>query len=472
MTRRMLIIPVFLMGLALTASAQREECDCKAVFDQMIVKLEANYIGLKHFEAQGKGPDYMRRKDAYASRAGSVSGKDCSPFLQEFLDFFEDGHLYVIERPEFQPAELDAIKAGLEAEKIDPVKLKQTLRQQLDRSTLPEREQIIGEYNSGDSELIIVEDGDFYKAYITKSKNENAIPGLLKAKFKKVKEGIRGTYYTFAGAPRYCAGGLYKEGTLLRIDSYIWIKTSSSYERELKVVNFEGGTDWPTIQKIDEDNVLFTIPTFSINYDTWRDVLIKNEELLLNAKNLIVDIRGNRGGNAIYFSFFDLFSDRERKGGPGHALASEDNIAYFSRYDNKIYKRVIKDMKEHMGEIVDGPDYPDGFIKRHKDSKVQRVAILTDGACMSAAESFILHAKGASSLVQTFGSPTAGVIDYTSVNANLLDSGDQNIYLGYPTSTLHKQIPDNGYNQTGIVPDVPIGIEVKDKVAFIVDYFK
>lgn len=91
---------------------------------------------------------------------------------------------------------------------------------------------------------------------------------------------------------------------------------------------------------------------------------------------------------------------------------------------------------------------------------------------MSAAESFILHSKGASNKVTTFGSPTAGVIDYTSVSVvKLVSSGDQNMYVGFPTSSLHKQIPQNGYNKTGIIPDVTIKANEKNKIKAVMQYF-
>ena len=99
------------------------------------------------------------------------------------------------------------------------------------------------------------------------------------------------------------------------------------------------------------------------------------------------------------------------------------------------------------------------------NSKIQHVAILTDEACISAAESFILEAKSSSDKVKTFGSPTGGVIDYTSVSSVVLEgSGKQHIIFGFPTSTLHKDIPLNGYNETGIVPDVYINNQVQDKI--------
>jgi hypothetical protein len=40
------------------------------------------------------------------------------------------------------------------------------------------------------------------------------------------------------------------------------------------------------------------------------------------------------------------------------------------------------------------------------------------------------------------------------------------------TSTLHKFIPRHGFNETGILPDVPIGDEVENKVDFIVRFYQ
>lgn len=463
------ILFLLAVGLTNTVFGQGEDCNCESVFQQMTEKLEANYIGLKHFQQHGKGPEYEERKNTFATKSKTVDPADCAAFLQEFLDYFEDGHLYVIERPKFGETKLKTIEAEIEEGRVDVTELQQRLKSQ--KSDYPD-DPVLGTYKYQMSEFIIVRQGGTYKAYILSSKNENVEPGEIKASFSKVGDRFRGTYYSYGHVPRFMKGGLYKDGTLLRIESSIWIKTDSDKTRELSIVNFEGGTEWPTVQKLDDENVLMSIPKFSVDYKVWQQVVKDNRETLMNARNLIIDIRGNRGGNAIYFSIFDLFSDRKRIAGQGHVLASEDNKAYFSRYNSKIYKRVVRDIEENMGQIINGPKYPDQEIKRNKKSKVENVAILTDEACMSAAESFIIHARGASSLVKTFGSPTDGVIDYTSVNAILLDSGNQNIYFGYPTSSLHKDIPENGFNKTGMIPDVPIDEGVFDKVAFIMEYYK
>ena len=452
------------------AFSQNDDCDCKVTFDHMIEKLEANYIGLKHFEAKGKGPEYESRKKEFSAKSSGIKGPDCAAFLQDFLDYFEDGHLYVIERPQYEGEKLDSVHRKIETKRKTVEALQKTLASQKAQGDDP----VVGTYKDDVSEFIVIKEDDAYVLYIAESKNEQVKPGEVKAFFKPVGDRFRGTYYTYGHVPRFGKAGLYKENTLLRIESSILIKTDTEFKRELGMANFEG-TEWPTVQKLDEDNVLLSIPRFSVSRDVWNRVTKENKDVLRNAKNLIVDIRGNRGGNAIYFSIFNLFADSEMPGGQGHVLASEDNLTYFKRnlqYSKKIYQPVVDAIESNMGEIVDGPLYPKRNYRRLKSSKIENVAILTDEACMSAAESFIIHARQNSTLVKTFGSPTDGVIDYTSVNAVKLESGRQNILLGYPTSSLHKQIPENGYNKTGIVPDVPIDTSVKDKVAFIMEYYK
>ena len=230
----------------------------------------------------------------------------------------------------------------------------------------------------------------------------------------------------------------------------------------------------PSIEKLDDLSTLITIPSFNIDYKFFVDLLKENEGLINNTTNLIVDIRGNTGGNAIYFPLIESYATKNMPASQGLVLASEANLSYFDRFNkngSKVYGPVVERIKNNMGQIVDGPDYPGRKFKKQK-SKIRNVAILTDNGCMSAAESFIIHSKASSDLITLFGSPTGGVIDYTSANGLKLDSGSQNIYFGYPTGTLHKEIPENGFNKNGIQPDMPLGDDIKDKVGYIVEYYK
>ena len=90
------------------------------------------------------------------------------------------------------------------------------------------------------------------------------------------------------------------------------------------------------------------------------------------------------------------------------------------------------------------------------------VAILIDGAVVSAGETFVLNAMK-NQKVTLFGENTGGVIDYQSVTiVNLLSCPSLGLYLGYPTSAASSRLPVGGINSTGIPPDVRIASQVRD----------
>lgn len=289
---------------------------------------------------------------------------------------------------------------------------------------------IIGHWTDGVSEFAIIKNEGYYRAYIIKSSKESVQPGELKAQFKSTADGFEGTYYSYGYSPRYVKGNIYKEATLLVFTgANYWGKIRDGYVRELDIIN-KNDVRLPVVKKLDNDNTLFSIPSFMADPQKFNKVIFENLELLKNTKNLIFDIRGNVGGNAIYFSFLSAYATQTMKGGQGLVLASEATKTYFetlAKNNLEVYEEVVTSIEESMGKIVDGPAYPDRKFQPF-ESKIKNVAILIDSGCMSAAESFIIHSKAASTKVKTFGKPTNGVIDFNSVNTLKLNSGDQNIY--------------------------------------------
>lgn len=443
------------------------DCDCAVAFHDMVTKLEHNYIGLKQLQINGKGEEYHHRKEAFAKKAVDVPPRDCAPFLDEFLCYFNDGHLHVIERPAYRATELEAFKNELKKSGLTKAQLEQRIADAKPKNS----KDITGTWTDGVSAFIVLKTDDAYRAYITETTKEGIETGELKAIFKPADTGFTGTYFSYGYSPVYIRGDIYKDGQLLVAGSVFWKRIDPSFNLSAaKISDFKQ----PTLDILDPKTTLLTIPSFNYDFSSFHEFIEKNKLLISSSRNLIIDIRGNRGGNGIYFPLIELFATSNMHGSQGLVLASEDNQAYFERqatYAKKVYKPVVERMEEHMGEVVDGPFYPEKKFKI-RDNLIQRVAILTDDACASAAESFIIHSKRSSSKVTTFGSPTAGMIDYTSVNSLPLSSGKQNIYLVYPTSTLHKFIPRHGFNETGILPDVAIGNEVKNKVDFIVRFYQ
>lgn len=451
-----------------------EPCKCEVAFQDLTEKLEDNYIALAQLKSAGNDSVYQARKDRYSKTAAEIDDKNCTSLLDDFLSFFEDGHLSVFEYPNYSKAEVDVFREDIKNGKISRDMLDQ-LKRSDSVSTSSAQDMILGEWTDGKSDILVVKDEDIYEAYILKSNVEGIEVGELKAILSPTSNGYKMDYYPYNFSKRYIRGGVYKEGLIFRAGNVFWIRKDPSLERELELID-KSNFNFPRIVKLDEKNTLLSLLSFNLDFNNFSDFIKENEDVIINSENLIIDIRGNRGGNGIYFPLIELYATQNMEGSQGLVLASTDNLEYFERQvswgTRKLYKPVIRRMNKNMGEIVDGPLYPEKKFNIQKDSKIKNVAIFTDGGSASAAESFILHSKRSSTKVQIFGEPTEGMIDYTSVNSVLLNSGKQYIYFRYPTGTLHQEIPDNGYNKTGIIPDVPISAGVEEKVHFVIQYFQ
>lgn len=467
MKNLLLCLAVLLLSFP-SYSYQSENCNCLEVFDEVVKGVEANYLPLK---LEGTGINkrsYQKRIELYRKTIQSVTPENCVATIQEFLNVFDDEHLFVFEQPKYSEEQLEGFKASIK-------KSKSGKQQLIDEVTnFKRKEKLVGFYWDGTSVLAIIPKGDLLEARILESTNENVEPGELKATFKATPEDYNGTYYSYSYAPRHIEGGLYKQDSLLSLNGGIRWKKISTDDIKKNLDAFEDPT-LPYFTDLGNNTTVFTIPSFSADYQQFIKILTDNVPLLKQTTHLIFDIRGNTGGNAIYFSFIDAYAKQKLRSSQGRVLASESTLAYFERLAKNspdIYQPVADRIKANMGQVVDGPAYPEQEFKPSADFNFQKVAILTDEGCMSASESFIIHSKGVNPDVQTFGKPTAGVIDYTSVNAIPVKSGNRHIYFGYPTSSLHMDIPKNGFNKTGIVPDVSISDKVEDPIQFIVNYWK
>ena len=449
-----------------------EQCSCEDAFTDLIEKLESNYIALAQKRLAGSDKAYEARKIHYSEKSVKVAAENCTALLDDFLSFFDDGHLFAFELPNYSEAEVSQFKEEIKKRKVSRNRLDQMILND-SVSARSASDKILGKWTDGKSDFIVIKDKDVYKAYILESTVEGVDFGEIKAIFSPASDGYFIEYNSYNYSKRYVRGDVYKEGLIFRGGSVFWTRKEHPLGRELTLIdktNFKA----PSIIKLDEKNTLISLLSFSLDFKFFDDFIKENKSLIVNSETLIIDIRGNRGGNGVYFPLIELYATQNMKGSQGLVLASKDNLSYFERkkFFKKVYKPLVQRIKNNLGEIVDGPLYPEKKFKISKKSKIKNVAILTDEGSASAAESFILHSKRSSTKVKTFGAPTEGMIDYTSVNLLLLNGGRQYIYFGYPTSTFNKEIPNNGYNKTGIVPDVAIQNDVIDEIDFIIKYYQ
>ncbi|GAB4165237.1 MAG: hypothetical protein Tsb0033_26920 [Winogradskyella sp.] len=462
------IVTFFSLYLCNTNAQETEKfvnCNCESVYVEMIQKLETNYIGLKQLQLAKKDHEYIQRKKNFRAKSKNVLPENCTEFLDEFLDFFNDGHLHAIERPKYTDSLLLEFKNEIKNKALNENEL-QAYENNLAIKVSDSKDNILGYWTDGKSKFITIKSNNVYEAYILETNVKSVEKGELKATIRPTVKGYALRYYSYKYSPVYVRGKLCKDHNVFSAGHVYWKRVDESFH-----INMEEAIDLkkPSLKIIDPKTTLITIPSFNYDFKSFNDFVSRNEQYIKDSKNLIIDIRGNRGGNGIYFPLIELFATQDMSGSQGLVLASQDNLEYFERkmkYSRRIYKPVVKNIQNNMGKIVDGPEYPKKNY-RIRDNLIQNVTILIDKGCASAAESFILHAKRSSDKVTTFGSPTAGMIDYTSVNSLLLDSGSQNILFVYPTSTLHKDIPEKGFNKTGIKPDFAIPSSIENKIAYV-----
>lgn len=458
-----IILVICALASTLAPAQTSTTCECEQNFDAMITKLEANYIGY-HLTKDAIASNYAARKQKYKAIVNVTPITECAKILQEFLQFFKDGHLFVSEYPKFPDADLQKYKLEITAKKIDP----QTVQT---GTSAP----IEGYWTDGTSVFAIVRNTSIYAPYEFVAVIINAPD---KNKIGEIKFAVRlsssssnalweGVYYTNAYAPRYVSVTPYKDNTLLSIwGGVLWERLPDKNATLSK-------PEQPTVRRLDAQTMLLTVPSFLIDKTDFDKVLLGNVAELISAKYLVIDIRGNTGGNGIYFDLLRAYYEKPAENKRGLAVSTEDNIAYFAKFTNPLgtdpYSPVVAEMKSAKGAVVKGPAFKNLELEPMKTS-IKKVVILTDRGNKSAAETFVLYSKAVSTKVLTMGENTGGVVDYNNINMVKLLCDKHGIQFGYPTYTLHDKIPQKGYNKTGIAPDVRIPAAVKDKIAFVMEY--
>lgn len=465
------------------AYAQVDSCSCAANFDYLVNKTEQNYIAY-HQKIKGNVKEekkYENFKNTLQKQALSTDIKNCIEVLETYMEYYKDGHLFVLERPKYSAQELKEFRVGVQEYKLtEPEAIAYFDKKQTRLDPI----EGIWYAENNTYRIAIVRNPDNkrqFLAVVLSSTNAEWKSGYVKAVFTKTDKDYETKYLIGNFSPVRYTTAVHKNSSLNIGASIFWGKSYPVNVREQTYLNKRNAL-LPTMNRIDADNLILTIPSFLVEFRYLDSLVRANKEAIISTKNLIIDIRGNVGGNAIYFPLLLLYYTQPFQDAQGLALSSPDNIAYFEKLASfgrkvpgdtslNLNARVVRDMKANPGKIVKGPLYPPNSSPKIYDFPKQ-VCILTNKACASAAESFILHSKGYSNRVVAFGEHTHGIIDYTSTTSVSLLCSSQNYYLGYPTSTLHADIPANGYNTMGIKPDVIISNKEKDKIQFILNWLK
>lgn len=157
-------------------------------------------------------------------------------------------------------------------------------------------------------------------------------------------------------------------------------------------------------------------------------------------------------------------------------LSSKDQLAYarrsFGPDTTSFVRGLVERMEAHPGELVplndpaapaSPPDPRDWVV----ESGPRAVGVLVDRGTVSAAEVVVVYALQ-SPRATVFGEPTAGALDYQSVNIVPLSPDEHRWLLGYGTVTRTAELPQGGMRGTGIPPQVPLDLDtLADPVGYV-----
>ena len=477
---------IFLV-IFLIASSQlyaQGDCDCQKNFDEMYQKVRDNYSAYSmKVTPQNKAKFDNLSKKMKDKSAGIKDPKTCFLLLKEWTEFFEDGHLFINTQTSFNnddPAEVVQARAAKSGSQ--KYASEQSFQKYLtsNQATLANIE---GIWESDDRAYrigIVKESGSKYWGFLLNKKDNLWTAGKNKFLLEQLADNRYKTTYYYADFTTETTISRQVKNILVMENIYKFLKispvapeTASQDELIHQVPDYR-------VEKLDSNNVLLTLPPFTMNgaavYIT--EMLKQNDALIKSAKNLIIDLRNNPGGDETSFdSVFPYIANGPivRKGSKiratqenlillSHELKAIQDYAQYKDYLDPKLRDIIRKMQMGMGTMITGPDKTFNFAPNK--SNPQKVVILVNNKTASSAESLSLEAKQSSKTI-LMGTNTKGTADYTEVRDWGLPCFAWRLAL--PLGYSYR-LPLNPLEGIGIKPDVKVPDSEVDWVNFAVKY--
>jgi hypothetical protein len=468
-----------LLALALLAAPPDSTLSCSTTLALLERKMHLDYAGYT-LELRGdRLTRFATMKKALQERADRTQGDDCYFVLRDFVEWFDDPHLFV-----FQSTRLDTAETTRRAATVARRNVTEASARDYYRRRGTRLDPIEGIWYDRGMRVAIVADSAAgprrFVAVMLTSDTSIWSPGAVRARFTR---RVDGAYDADVSGPNYALAHrraeIYRH-VLLRLSPGIWGK------------EFPGpAADSGTLDPVDphrpvvyrrSGTLVFAIPSHS-GFKAALDSLVAHHRTELgSADRLIIDLRGNEGGGSFMTNgLLPFVSLKEELPNPFPTdrplmLSSDDQIAYARRAfgpDTTAFVRGLLDrLRASPGELVTLNDPADTSSKPDArdwvvSSGPRRVGVLVDRGTVSAAEVFVLNALR-SPRATVFGEPTAGALDYQSTNIVSISPNERRWSLGYGTITRGPGLPAGGMRGRGIPPQVAIDLRrVADPVGVV-----
>ena len=298
-----------------------------------------------------------------------------------------------------------------------------------------------------------------YAGYSLLTEEELAEYDLMKA---AVRDSVdAGVYSDFDGVGHYLAWFQQRHlRTCWDAHNHLWkehVNYAALFPYDPKAVSCQ----------VDADTWLIRFPSCTGDPDEeWIAQSVKDYQES-GCKFLIIDIRGNGGGNDGYFEpYLTLLYDTP---------AVTDGIDFF--YTKRNYREMSRYVPEWMRELAKGKDKSKERVMwtMAEEFKIQfpnvsplpvAAALIIDNDVASSGEQMVLDIRASSKRTTVYGRDnTYGVLDISNCTEQELPFSKR--YILIPVTVSHR-LPDRGIDKTGIAPDVrldlPYPTELTDNV--------
>ncbi len=221
----------------------------------------------------------------------------------------------------------------------------------------------------------------------------------------------------------------------------------------------------PVAIKVTDKTFLVRFPSCGGNPDMkWIKKSIKQYKKS-HCKNLIIDLRGNTGGNDVFFDpYFQLLYDRE---------AILPGIEFRNTPQNMDFLRKKGWFPNILKMAADNPEAEyispgNGLIKSKKiDKSVVKAALIIDNHVASSGESIVRLVKSCSARTTIYGKDnTIGALDFANLSSIVLPHCQLSLHV--PMSRTIG-LPENSIDKNGLAPDVRIALPLPTRLTDNID---
>jgi hypothetical protein len=461
-----------LLGLAGVgpAAAQTTTCDCAELFAWTAGYLERNYPGFrdKVTPATRAEHDALRERLARAA-ATPADGDACQPILDAYVAWFRDPHMSMFRLgQDGRPSDPDAIRARFADWPSRAVSEAEVRERTAQDPPAGDALDGIWEIAGANYRLAMVpgEAPGSWEAVVLEADGVWWTPGQVKGRFRRTAEG-EFEAETFLGnhdAVHHTAR--LRNGVLRLAAGGVWVRTwpdnPSGYDRARYRASANRSL---AVRQLDDRTMLVQIPSFDGSLAERIDSLVEaNWARLTATPDLIIDVRGNRGGADRSFQALRplLYTGPVVKEGLA-VYATEENVnavlAFAQEFRMPADMRAQVDslvarMRARLGELLVSP--PDTATLDSVLPLPQRIAVLTDRFCASSCEAFIQVALQ-SDKVTVYGDNTGGYLDYGHVMP--VRTPCPAFDLNMPIARAN-HLRKRAYDNVGIPPEVRVPDDV------------